>query len=106
MSNIECDVKIEKTRDEKSKEDSVTVIMKGESYVSFMTEMGFDVTDQVEFALTVKCGSMATARHLGIAVWGGMKKVVLTDRDMQLQDFEGLEGAKIEMHPAMQQKIA
>ena len=106
MSDIECDVKIEKTRDEKAKDDSVTVIMKGEQYVSFVTGMGFDVTDQVEFSLTVKCGSMATARHLGIAaVWGGTKKVVLRDRDMSLQSFDGLEGAEIELHPAMQQKI-
>ena len=106
MSSIECDVKVFSTDDKKAKDDSVTVVLKGEEYVSFLTDMGFDVTDQVEFALTVKCGSMATAKHLGIAVYGGTKKVVLTDRDMSLQSFEGLEGAEVELHPAMQQKIA
>jgi hypothetical protein len=49
---------------------------------------------------------MATAKHLGIAVYGGVKKVALADRDESLLSFEGLEGAEIEMHPAMQQKIA
>lgn len=96
---IECDVKVDSTNDKKAKDDIVTVVLKGEQYITFMTEMGFSATDQVEFALTVKCGSMATAKHLGIERYGGTKKVVLRDRDESLESFD------LELQPEMQQQM-
>lgn len=96
---IECDVKVDSTNDKKAKDDIVTVVLKGEQHLTFMTEGGFDITDAVEFSLTVKCGSMAVAKHLGIEWYGATKKVVLRDRDEALESFE------LELQPELQQQM-
>ena len=84
----------------------VTVVLKGQKTVTHETAHGYDMEDIAEITMTVKFGAMVTARKLGIEKFEDAKVVTMRDRDMQLQSFEGLEGAEIEMHPAMQQKIA
>ena len=102
---IELDVSVEKVTEAKGEDRVITVALKGEKAVLIKperpTSAEFDLIDMLEVKLTVKCGLNETIRQLGIEKYMNKKVLVLRDRDESLLDV-----AEVEIHPAMQQKIA
>ena len=98
---IEFDLSVDKVTEAKGEERVITVALKGGKIIAFdEAESGYSVGEEVEVKLTVKCGTMETARLFGIDKYMNRKVLVLRDRDESLQSFNELVPA------AVQQSIA
>lgn len=100
---MEFDLNVDKVTVAKGEDRVITVILKGEKAVLLErypdTPRGFELVDNVEVKLTLKCSMPETVQLIGIDRYMNRKIIVLRDRD------ETLSGCEVELHPAMQQKI-
>lgn len=101
---IEFDLKVDKVTVARGEDRVITVALKGDKAVMLDRDpdapKGFELIDNVEVKLTLKCTMPDTVRQIGIDRYMDRKIIVLRDRD------ESLVGCEVELHPAMQQKIA
>jgi len=96
--NIETGLLVDSVTVKDSGEKSgVTVVLKGQKTVTHETATGYTLEDTADITLTLKFGSMKTAKKLGIAEFEDTKVISLRGRDESLSSFE--------IHPAMQQKM-
>lgn len=101
---IEFDLCVDKVTVAKGEDRVITVALKGAKAVLLDRDRdapkGFELIDTVDVKLTLKCTMPDTVRQIGIDRYMNQKVVVLRDRDMSLS------GCEVELHPAVQQKIA
>ena len=104
---IEFDLNVDKVTVARGEDRVITVVLKGAKAVLLDREpgspKGFELIDNVEVKLTLKCSMPETMQQIGIDKYMNRKVIVLRDRDESLQSFE----AQMErpLPPSMLQKL-
>jgi len=99
MTLLEARVSVSKVQDTKSKDNSVMVTLKGTKQIVLQSRTGYEYEDTADIVVTVKVGSIAAAKAIGIDEYNNTRVLVLRDKDQDLPDLQAFEGKMEEPIP-------